>query len=80
MPSGPRSVKSPRNHSRAVPAHPVPGGVDQAPLLKGGDQLVEIAVHVPDDEQRAGTGGGGGDGCRVDGHLKRVTRLMRATA
>lgn len=75
MPSGPRSVKSPRNHRRAVPADQFAGGVDEALLLERGDQLVEIAVHVADDVQRARPGGGPGGrhDLGIDHDLKRVT-------
>lgn len=54
MPSGPRSVKSPRNQSRAVPAHQLAGRVDQALLPQRGHQFVQVAVHISYDEQRTG--------------------------
>ena len=52
MPSGPRSVKSPRNHSRAVPAAQRPSMSMRPFSLERGDELVEIAVDVADDVQR----------------------------
>lgn len=77
MPSGPRSVKSPRNHRREVAGRPVPGGVDETLGLERGDELVEVAVHVPDDVQRAGSGAGrrGGRARGVDGDLQGVAAV-----
>ncbi|CAM5731571.1 hypothetical protein SALBM311S_10914 [Streptomyces alboniger] len=57
---------------------PVARGVQEPLLLEGARQLVDIAVHVSDDEQRTGTGRRlrGREGVGVGGRLKRVSRLM----
>jgi hypothetical protein len=52
---------------------PVAGRVDEALLLERRHQLVEIAVDVTHDEQRARPDDGLRDRRGVDGHLKRVT-------
>ena len=53
MPSGPRSVKSPRNQSRALPAAQWPSASMRPCAVEGGAQLVEVAVDVADDVQRS---------------------------
>ena len=53
MPSGPRSVKSPRNQSRALPAAQWPSASMRPCSREGGDEFVEIAVDVADDVERA---------------------------